>query len=239
MQGNIRILSTRLLDENTTSKAADANIQVRSVSFIQTQSIVANELTRTLNQLAAQPLCVVFTSLNAASAVAGQIQTPAEWKIFCTSGRTKEYIINTFGENAVAASAKNATLLAERIIAHNNCEKKVVFFCGDQHLHNLPEKLKANGITTDEIIVYTTLPTPVFVDEQYDGMLFFSPSAVHSFFSMNTVPVDAIFFSIGDTTTAAIQSYCTNKIITSKWPGVDNLLELVTHFYNTASQGVD
>ena len=238
MPNNIRLLSTRFLDENTTAKANDANINIHSASFIKTQPIVTDALAKTLQQLTAQPLCVVFTSLNAASAVAEQIKTPANWKIFCTSGRTKEYIINTFGEQAIVASAKNANGLADRIVAYHHA-KKIVFFCGDLHLHNLPEKLKANGIDTDEIIVYTTVQTPVFIEEPYEGILCFSPSAVHSFFSMNTVPVDTLFFSIGDTTTAAIQSYCTNKIITSEWPGVDSLLEKVTHFYNTASHQVE
>ena len=238
MQRNIRLLSTRLLDENITSTVADVNIKIHSVSFISIQPIVTDELNYILQQLSLQPLCVVFTSLNAASAVAEQIKTNNNWQIFCTSGRTKEYIANSFGEHAIAVSAKNANVLAERIIASNSV-KKVVFFCGDQHLHHLPEKLKVHGITTEEIIVYSTVQTPVFIDEQYDGILFFSPSAVHSFFLMNTVPVDTVFFSIGDTTTTVIQSYCTNKIITSEWPGVDNLLEQVTHFYNEASHQVE
>ncbi|MDQ2751878.1 MAG: uroporphyrinogen-III synthase [Bacteroidota bacterium] len=237
MQNKIRLLSTRLLDENTTAKTADANIYIHSVSFIQTQSIFSDELTNHLQQLATEPLCVVFTSANAVSAVAELIQQP-NWKIFCVSGKTKEHVIAAFGEDAILASAKNAHLLAERIIALNSV-KKVVFFCGDQHLNILSQKLLEHNIVTDEIIVYTTLPTPQFIEENYDGILFFSPSAVHSFFSMNTVPIDTVFFSIGDTTTAAIQSYCTNKIITSDWPGVESLLEQVTHFYYEASHQVE
>ena len=238
MQSNIRILSTRLLDENTTAKAADANIKVHSVSFINVQPIITDKLKNILQQLAVQPLCVVFTSVNAVNAVAEQIKTADKWTIWCISGRTKEHVINSFGENALVASAKSASLLADRIIA-SNLVKKVVFFCGDQHLHNLPQKLKENNIVTDELIVYTTVQTPCFIDEQYDGILFFSPSAAHSFFSMNTVAIDVVLFSIGDATTAAIQSYCTNKIITSEWPGTNSLLEQVTHFYNTASHEVD
>ena len=237
MQNKIRLLSTRLLDENTTAKSADANIHIRSVSFIQTQPIVSDELKNKLEQLATQPLCVVFTSTNAVSAVAEQVQEH-NWKFFCIGGKTKEYVITAFGEKDILASAKNAHLLAERIIALN-IVKKVVFFCGDQHLNILPKKLKEQNITTDELIVYTTIPTPQFIEENYDGILFFSPSSVHSFFSMNTVPVDTVFFSIGDTTTASIQSYCTNKIITSDWPGAESLLEQVTHFYHEASHQVE
>lgn len=236
MQTKIRLLSTRSLDENTIAKAADANIHIRSVSFIHTQPIVSEDLKNKLQQLAAQPLCAVFTSTNAVDAVAemGQKQT---WEIFCVSGKTKEHVVQAFGEGAIVATAKNANLLAERIIASNRV-KKVVFFCGDHHLNHLPQKLREHNIITDEVIVYTTVQTPEFIEDNFDGILFFSPSAVHSFFSMNTVPIDTILFSIGDTTTAAIQSYCTNKIITSDWPGVDSLLEQVTHFYNEASHQI-
>ncbi len=237
MQNKIRLLSTRLLDENTIAKTADANIHIRSISFIHTQPVVSDELQKNLGQLATQPLCAVFTSTNSVDAVAEQIQ-PHNWKVFCISGKTKEHVIAAFGEHSIISSAKNAHLLAERIIASNHV-KKIVFFCGDQHLNYLPEKLAEHNIVTDEVIVYTTVQTPQFIEDIYDGILFFSPSAVHSFFSMNTVPVDTIFFSIGDTTTAVIQSYCTNKIVTSDWPGADSLLEQVTHFYNEASHQVE
>ncbi len=237
MQNKIRLLSTRLLDENTTAKAADANISIHSISFIRTQPIVSNELNKQLQQLAAQPLCVVFTSANAVDAIAEVIQQH-NWKFFCVSGKTKEHVMAVFGEEAIIATAKNANLLADRIISLNNV-RKAVFFCGDQHLNHLPQKLRQHNITTNEVTVYTTVQTPQFIEENYDGILFFSPSAVHSFFSMNTVPIDTVLFSIGDTTTAAIQSYCTNKIVTSDWPGADSLLEQVTHFYNEASHQVE
>ncbi len=152
--------------------------------------------------------------------------------------KPKNMLLQRLVKKPSIASAKNANLLAERIIALNRA-KKVVFFCGDQHLNHLPQKLREHNIITDEVIVYTTVQTPQFIEENYDGILFFSPSAVHSFFSINTTPVDTVFFSIGDTTTAAIQSYCTNKIVTSDWPGADSLLEQVTHFYNEASHQVE
>ncbi len=232
---NIHILSTRLLNEAVTAKANDMNIEVDSVSFINVQPIVSVALKDQLQQLALQPLCAIFTSANAVTAVAGQINDIANWKIFCTGGKTKEHVAIAFGEDAVIASAKNAGLLAERIIASGKAVK-VTFFCGDQRLDDLPEKLISNHIQTDEVIVYTTVQTPVFIEKNYHGILFFSPSAAHSFFSMNTVPIQTVLFSIGQTTTAVIKTYCTNRIITSEWPGTENILKLVTDFYKDASQ---
>ncbi len=231
----IHILSTRGLDESVLTRAADMNIEIDSTTFIHTKPLDSDELTAQLQELATQSLCVVFTSTNAVISVAEQINKPVNWKIFCTGGKTKEFVISAFGEEAIVATAKNASVLAERIIASERIVK-VTFFCGDQRLNDLPERLNNNNIQTDEVIVYTTVQTPVFIEKNYDGILFFSPSAVHSFFSMNTVPTGITLFSIGQTTTSAIQSYCTNHIITSEWPGTESLLELAADYYNTASR---
>lgn len=226
----IHILSTRFIDDAIATKAADANLLIRSFSFIDVQPVRVHTLANQLRSLATKTLHVVFTSTNAINAVAEHIQM-ADWKIFCTGGRTKELAIQVFGEKAIAGSAKNAAQLAERIISYG-CIKNVTFFCGDQRLNELPQTLTNNGIETEEIIVYTTVQTPVSIEARYDGILFFSPSSVHSFFSMNTIAIDVVLFSIGQTTTTTIQSYCTNQIVTSEWPGTDNLLNCVTQFYN-------
>ena len=42
-------------------------------------------------------------------------------------------------------------------------------------------------LSVDEVIVYKTIETPKVLTKQYDGILFFSPSAVKSFFSKNSI----------------------------------------------------
>jgi uroporphyrinogen-III synthase len=168
--------------------------------------------------------------MNAVSAVASQLPQVTEWKIFCTGGITKEYVIKYFGEGSIAATAKNATVLAEKIIAANP-SSPVIFFCGDQRLNDLPEMLQTHGKAVEEVIVYTTEQTPVFIEKNYDGILFFSPSAVHSFFSLNTIPIDVVLFSIGHTTAAVIQSYCTNRVVVSQWPGAESMIDLIIEYY--------
>ena len=159
-----------------------------------------------------------------------QIKEEVDWKIFCIGGVTKDAVCKHFGDESVIASAKNASLLAKKIIEKGNI-KEIVFFCGDQRLDDLPETLRANKINVQEIIAYHNLQTPHDVQEDYDGILFFSPTAVHSFFLMNTIRTNVVLFSIGKTTTATIQSYCSNKVITSEWPGQENLLDKVLEYY--------
>lgn len=229
-QNKIHILSTRLLDETLTAKAAEYNLLIDSVSFIETKYLQDDVLTAQLHTLGAQELIAVFTSMNAVNAVAEKLVAPPHWKIYCTGGITKEYAIKFFGEHAVAATAKNATTLAEKMVAAP-LDKPIVFFCGDQRLNELPETLQKNGKTIEEVVVYTTNQTPLYIEKNYDSILFFSPSAVHSFFSLNTIPTDCILFSIGQTTTATIRSYCTNRIITSEWPGKESMMEIVAGYY--------
>jgi uroporphyrinogen-III synthase len=85
--------------------------------------------------------------------------------------------------------------------------------------------------------------TPVAINKHYQGILFFSPSGAHSFFSTNTIAVSVILFSIGKTTTATIESYCSNKVITSQWPGEANLIALAINYFkstkNTVANNID
>jgi len=224
------ILCTRSLQEQLIHKAAASNIDIDAVGFIETEAISSVQLIQQIEAFALQKIVAVFTSVNAVEAVIKHLTLIPDWSIFCLGGITKELVYGFFGEANVAATAKNATALADKIIQIKTIEE-VVFFCGDQRLDELPETLRYNSITVNELVVYTTVQLPFFIEKNYDAFIFFSPSAVHSFFSMNTVPINAIMFSIGKTTTATIQTYCTNKIVTSEWPGKDQMIENVISYF--------
>lgn len=231
----INILSTRPLDDLLIHKAAGRNIFIDTASFIETEPLVNTEISGRIRAWEAKKITAVFTSRNAVEAVTRQLSSRPDWQIYCIGGITKELVFKFFGEAAVIASAKNATALAEKIIAISPVNK-LVFFSGDQRLDDLPEKLAKTGISMEECIVYTSKQTPQLVEKSYQGILFFSPSAVHSFFSLNTIPTSTVLFSIGKTTSATIQSYCVNKIITSEWPGKEPMIEQVMHYFQTVKQ---
>ena len=65
--------------------------------------------------------------------------------------------------------------------------------------------------------VYTTKQRPKKIAQQCDGILFFSPSAVHSFFSANTINTSTHCFCIGPTTARAVAQY-TNQYSVAKQP---------------------
>lgn len=227
---NFQILCTRPLEQLLITKAAEKGMLIDIVPFIRTENILSTQVVEKIQSLQSQKANVVFTSMNAVDAVIEQLSAKPDWTIFSIGGATKDAAINFFGEKTIAVTAKNATALTEKIIARNNVPS-VVFFCGDQRLNELPETLTANHISVEEIVVYATIETPHHIYVNYSGIVFFSPSAVHSFFSENTLSTNTVLFSIGKTTTATIQSYCSNKIITSEWPGKQQMIEKVIDYF--------
>lgn len=218
------ILSTRDLDESLVSKATESDIVIQTISFIQTEPIINDQLKKQIQEVSSLSLNVVFTSMNAAEAVGNYLNgKKPEWKIFCLGTATKKVVQLHFGDGLLAATAVNASALADEIIS--NGVKSVVFFCGDQRRNELPEKLAGHNIQLHEIVVYKTFLIPRTIDRQYDSILFFSPSAVKSFFLSNAVSANTILFAIGATTADSIRQFSNNTVIESDLPGKENLVE--------------
>ena len=231
MQKNkIHILSTRPLGEALVKKAALQNIIVDEIEFIKTEEISDKGITQKTQSLLKENITAVFTSMNAVEVVGKLLTTKSSWKIFSIGNTTKNLLIKYFGKESIYASADNANLLAEKIAERKDI-KEVTFFCGDQRRDELPEKLKSNGIKVHEVIVYTTTETALAISKVYDGILFFSPSAVNSFLLKNKISPKTQLFAIGSTTANALQPFTNQPVIIAETPGKENLLHLaINHF---------
>jgi uroporphyrinogen-III synthase len=69
------------------------------------------------------------------------------------------------------------------------------------------------------------------VNKLYDGILFFSPSAVQSFFYGNAIGPQTVLFAIGQTTAEAIEKFTGNTIIVSEKPGKDELVKRMFEYF--------
>ena len=127
-------------------------------------------------------------------------------------------------------AAADATKLGE-LIAGEAIATEVNFFCGDRRRDELPGILRNNDIEVNEIVVYHTIATPHIINKAYEGILFFSPSAVDSFFSVNKVAPHSLMFAIGRTTATSIKKYSDNKIIVANEPGKENLVEKMIAYF--------
>jgi uroporphyrinogen-III synthase len=231
-ENNIHILSTRPLSKSLVHEANAAGISIDELSFIETEPIQDIATQQEIEQAYLQSSTVVFTSMNAVDAVvAWQDGQLPDWVIYCMGNTTKQKLKENFGDHSVVGTANNAAELAE-LIAEESDADEVIFFCGEQRRDELPTILRKKGIEVQEILVYETTHTPHKISKNYHGILFYSPSAVHSFFSTNKVAEQTILFAIGTTTAKAIQHYCNNTIITGNEPGKENLVRQAMEFFS-------
>ena len=231
-QNKINILSTRPLNKSLVQEAKAVGISIDELSFIDTEPIQDIATQQEIEQAYLQSSTVVFTSMNAVDAVlAWQDGQQPDWVIYCMGNTTKLLLKENFGEHSVAGTASSAAELAE-LIAEESDIDEVVFFCGEQRRDELPAILRSKGIEVHEIIVYETIHTPHKVSKDYHAILFYSPSAVSSFFSNNKVPAQTILFAIGNTTAKTIQQYCNNTIIIGKEPGKEELVRQAMEFFS-------
>jgi len=234
MDHSARILSTRPLDAALIEHAAEKGIVIDVLPFIVTMSVKDEAFARQVRELARVALTAVFTSMNAVEAVVemlGAIQA-VNWRIYCIGAATRQLVEKHFGEAAVAGTALSAAALADEILRQPPSE--VLFFCGDQRRDELPDTLSAAGVRVNEQVVYRTLQTPQVVAVQYDGIAFFSPSAVESFFSVNTVGSATRLFAIGQTTAGAIRIHAKgNPVVTGSVPDKEALVrQMIDYFQN-------
>ncbi len=229
-KNRLKILSTKILSKEVLNKASLNGIEIDELSFISTAPIKSEGLKKILKEFLQQNIIAVFTSKNAVLAFNQIANAEVPWKIFCIGFSTKEFVSKIFGEEKISGTADTADELSNIILADKEI-KKVIFFCGKQRREELPEKLKCAGILLEEIVVYQTAEIPQKISRKnYDGILFFSPSAAKSFFSVNHLNKKIICFAIGETTATEIKKFTNNRIIISKSPSQEIMLETI-NFY--------
>jgi uroporphyrinogen-III synthase len=228
----ISILTTRPLVHTTMLQAEEAGVEIETVSFIQTNNIINQPVAEKIRRIASQDASVVFTSMNAADAVIECLELDGivpDWTIYSLGGITYTILKNYFGESEIIADAINSTELAEAIIGDE--PEEVTFFCGNQRREELPTLLQNEEIKVDEIVVYETVTTPVKIDKKYNGILFFSPSAARSFFSINNIDADTVLFAIGSTTAVELRKFSHNKILVGEQPSKEQLAEKAIEYF--------
>ena len=232
MENKTQILSTVLLDQPLVKKATDAGMLLDAMSFIQVVDITdEGDNLEQIERLYRKQVTVVFTSVNAVRAVCEQVYfKKGGWKIYCIGQATRNAVLEYFDITQVQGIANDAAALAG--IIKQNGEREVIFFCGDKRMDTLCDVLHKANIVVNEIIVYRTEEVPKFVEKDYDGILFFSPSGVNSFFSMNVVEEGAVLFAIGSTTAHAIKENADNMIIISEMPSKEYLVEKAIQYFH-------
>lgn len=161
----------------------------------------------------------IFTSKNALKALTQK--NISITNCFCVGEKTSA-LAKDFGFELMA-SANNARELA-LIIAKHHQNKEFHFFSGSKRRDELPDLLEENNIKYKETRVYETSLNPKKFDSEFDGIMFFSPSAVQSFTEFNNLSSTA--FCIGNTTAAEAGKH-TDKIAVATKPTIENVIAKV------------
>jgi uroporphyrinogen-III synthase len=228
----ITILSTKPLNDSLIKEANQKGIVVEVVSFIETEPIQTVEVQQEIENILLQSATVVFTSANAVEAVASQLEEQdPDWTIYSIGNHTSELAEHYFGIEKIAGTAFTGKELAA-IIGEESDTDEIFFFCGNRRRDELPDILRKNNFEVSEIVVYETISMPQKITKEYNGILFFSPSAVESFFLNNKVDNLTILFAIGNTTADEIKKRTNNKIIISDEPSKELLMEKVMGYFS-------
>ena len=170
---------------------------------------------------------IVFTSQSAVESVLNSFDKSELnfTNIYCVGRRTKRLIERNIGKvkHVENSAAKLANYLTENLKT-----KEVTFFCGNKRRDELPDILTKNDIQVNEVESYKTNLTPRKIDSKYKGILFFSPSAIESYLTVNTAS-DEPAFCIGDTTASEAKKHFKNIII-AKTPTAESMLKAVNEY---------
>jgi len=95
-------------------------------------------------------------------------------------------------------------------------------------MDEIPKTLQQENINFQEIEVYKTSLNPQGFSQEFDGILFFSPSAVQSFTAKNKL-TGITAYCIGNTTALEAQKHTNNIIIATK-PTIENVIVQVVKY---------
>tara|TARA_B110000444_G_scaffold258201_1_gene298472 strand:+ start:861 stop:1526 length:666 start_codon:yes stop_codon:yes gene_type:complete len=218
----MRLLSTRTMRTNFKDQLIQSGAFVTEHSFIKVEPI-SSKVKKVKSNL-------IFTSQNAVNFVFESIDIIKLIKgknCFCVGEKTKSLLIEK-GLN-VLKMTQNASDLAHFLIK-NHKKDSFSFFCGKQRRQEIETLLEQNKIAIDIQEIYKTSYTSKRFETRFDGILFFSPSAVSSYFTKNLWDINTHGFCIGSSTAQALSQF-TSNFSQAKSPSENQLLLTILQYY--------
>jgi uroporphyrinogen-III synthase len=212
----MRLLSTKKLNPKTKSTLNESGIDVFEVPMIKTR-LIDFKWPKIEDG-------IIISSLTALRGILKHTQynTLIKTPFYCVGSSTKIKLLE-LGLNIVECQ-NSAEDLSNKIIKDYS-NKTFNYFCGKQRLNTVEKLFKKNGVNLFLSEVYETKQAPIKIDSHFEGILFFSPSAVKSYAKNNSFN-SKICFSWGKTTAKEIVKYSTNYFV-SKKPEINSLISLI------------
>lgn len=212
------ILSTKKLSESQKNLFLNSGLHLVEYDAIQIEQLDFKILKKKVKN-------AIITSKNSAIAIINkQIEIQ---NCFCVGEKTATLLKNNnFNIKEISDYGSD---LAKIIIAKYPNEK-FDFFCGNLRREELPSILKNAGVNFQEIEVYKTSLNRQSFSQEFDGIMFYSPSGVKSFTTANQIKKSIVLFCIGRTTAKEVEKYNGNIVIANK-PSIENLIVTVVKHY--------
>lgn len=221
----MRLLATKILSENLKIRLLHHGFSVVEYPFIHV--IPLNVKVEKIHEH------VIFTSQNAVRlAYDNHTLQPllANKKFHCVGEKTAAMLIEKGGN--VLSKAANAKALGQYLSTHFKTDS-FSFLCGQMRMSDLENQFKIESRMEDfEVIeVYHTELQPKTIEGHFNGILFYSPSAVKSFFLKNRVPESVHCFCIGPTTAKSLVDKNTPYSV-AKTADDSQMLLMIKNFYS-------
>ena len=218
----MRVLATKLLSPEFKDRLIHHGFSVVEFPFISIspQPISAFEVENH----------VIFTSQNAVQIAFKNKRLNAKLqgkKFFCVGEKTKS-LLSKNGQKAIKMS-QNSLKLA-RFLAKNYKNESFSFFCGDLRRPEIESVFLDHQMQIQPHEIYKTTLTPKQFTQAFEGILFYSPSAVESFFQKNTWQENTQGFCLGTTTARKLNEFTENYSI-AKTPSESHLLLTLTQHF--------
>jgi uroporphyrinogen-III synthase len=158
---------------------------------------------------------------------------PPGLKAFCVGKKTLRTAEDMLEVEPILAVKNSETLVA-------NLKESVplgitfLYSCGSYRLNTLPQGLREAGFVVKEYVVYKTELTPHKTFRDYNVILFFSPSAVESYFSVNHWDRKTVAVSIGHSTSEALTKAGVETILIADEP---NELSMLVKLHDYVKNG--
>ena len=218
----MRLLSTKILDFNFKSQIAQIGISIIEFPFIKINSIQLKNFKFKSSLIFSSQNAVKFAFEN--SQIKKQIEGK---KYFCVGEKTKA-LLEKKGQKVIKMT-HNASDLAYQIIKTYK-DETFSFFCGKLRRPEIELLLTREKINLQIHEIYDTVYNSKNIDNQFDGVLFFSPSAVNSFFKKNNWSSKVHGFSIGKSTSKTLEKF-TKDFTEAKKPNKNELLSILNSHY--------
>ncbi|WP_299680179.1 DUF559 domain-containing protein [uncultured Dokdonia sp.] len=214
-KAGMRVLSTKKLKPNQRELLLNAG-----VSFVEYNAISIEPIDFEIPEEIENS---IITSQNGAKAFLNAIkklpllEERAGVRCFCVGNKTTALLEEN--NYKVVKTAQNGAELGH-FIAKNHKNEHFTYFCSKQRRDELPTILKEARIPCNEIVTYGTHKNEQLFHQEFDGVLFYSPSAVSAFAKANTIN---IAFCIGETTATEARKY-TDQVIVSNATTIESTI---------------